>query len=108
MNHLVAREFTAATDRVRDFAGLAKRVADAAFFVTDHDKRAKIETASAFDYFCGAVDINNLLDEFLGRAAKRIFRDFAGRFATTARAAARSALPVTTSFIEFCHSIYSG
>ena len=68
-NHLVAGQFAAAADRVRDFAGLAEANAHAAVFVAHDHERAEIETASALDDFGGAVDEHDLLDQLLGRAA---------------------------------------
>src|SRR5665213_3317224 len=106
-NHLVAGDFAAAPDRVRDFAGLAKTDAHAAPLVAHDNERAEIKAASALHDFRGAVDIDNLLYQFFGRAAaKGIFRRVARRLATTATA--RAAMIAAFSFVDFSHSIFFG
>ena len=65
--------------------------ADAPSLVAHDDERAEIEPASAFDDFRGAVDEDDLFDQFLRRAAIKVhFRRFGSGFgaaAATARAA---------------------
>ena len=91
-HHLGAGEFAAATDRVRHFTGLAETDTDAPFFVADDHERAEIETASALDDLGGTVDEDDLLDQFLARAAKSAIA-FAGTFAAATLRRRATALP---------------
>src|SRR5436305_1652740 len=72
--HVSAGCLATLANRIRNFPGLAQSHADAAFFVTNDDKRAEIETASAFHDLCGAVDEHNLLDQLF--TALRVIIDF--------------------------------
>jgi hypothetical protein len=92
-NHLVAGEFAAATNGVRDFRRLAERDADFALFVADDDERAEIETASALDDFRGAVDEHHLLDNSSPPCQRRFHRHRTTPRTATATTALTTAPP---------------
>ena len=105
-NHLIAGQFAAAADGVRDFAGLAQGITNPAVLVTDDHERAEIETASAFDDFGGTVDEDDLFRQFFGAAFfKGVFRRITRGFATTAATTRTALIATLSSFIKFSHSI---
>jgi hypothetical protein len=99
-NHLVPGHFAPFADGIGDFAGLAEANTDAATLIAHHDEGAEIKTAPAFDDFGGAIDEDDLLDEFLALIAIRTL--FGLR--TTAPAAAGTAIGPGLFYRRFCFS----
>jgi len=93
---LGAGDFAAFANGVGDFTGFAEADTDTPVFVTDNDEGTKIETASAFDDFGGAVDEHDFFDEFL--AGLGIERRF-GLRASAPSAGTWASLLVTTALL---------
>ena len=97
---LRAGQFAAFANGIRHFAGFAQAHADAALLVAHDNQRAEIETASAFDDFGGAVDEDDLLDQFF--TALRVVIRFGFRTATSARTTAAAA---ATAAVTRCAAV---
>jgi hypothetical protein len=89
---LRAGHFAALADGVGDFTGFAQANPDAAAFISDDNEGAEIKAAATFDHFGGAVDENDLFDEFV---TGRIGLLLAG--SATARAKTSAALVTVTA-----------
>ena len=64
-DHRALGTFRRLADRLRHFAGLALAKADPAFLVTDNHQRGKAEPATALHHLGDAVDVNQLVREFV-------------------------------------------
>jgi secreted protein with Ig-like and vWFA domain len=64
-NHLRPGNFAAFADGIGNFAGFAEADTNTATLVADDNESAEIEAAAAFDDFGGAVDEDDLFDEFM-------------------------------------------
>ena len=62
--------FAAFADGISDFPRFAQTYPDFAAPVPDHDERAEVESAPAFDDFGGAIDEDDFLGQFLFLIAK--------------------------------------
>ncbi len=109
-HHLVAGEFAAAPDGIRDFCRLAKGIPDASPAVTDHHEGAEIETPTALDDFGGPIDEYDLFGQFLGAAFLKSVLGRVARRTTPATTATSSAITTASAtlsrFNKFCHSIF--
>jgi hypothetical protein len=101
-NHVAAGSFAAFANRVCNFAGFAEAHTHAAFLVTNHDERAEIETATAFDDLRGTVDEDDFLDQLF--SALRVVIDFGLRTTTTTRTATAAASTAVTTLLLRCGS----
>jgi hypothetical protein len=68
--HVASRQFSALTNGVRHFAGLAQTHAHAPALVAYDHERAEIEASSAFDHFCGTIDEHDFFNQFMRFAAR--------------------------------------
>src|SRR5690606_25369917 len=64
-DHLLLGRSRGLGDRFRHFARLAVAEADTALAITDHDQRREAEALAALHRLRDAVDVDQLLDQFL-------------------------------------------
>ena len=89
-HHLAPSEFTAATNRIRNFRRLTKTESNAAFFVAHDNQRAEFETASALHNFGGTINKDDFLDEFFAGLTVKVSA-LISAWTTSAPAAAEAA-----------------